>query len=109
MYKIGVIGERNSVLCFAALGFAIFEVEDAEAARAALHRAAKSGEFAALLLTEDFAAVLEEDVARYAGVPLPAIVPIPGCRGATGYGMAAIRRAMERAVGSDILTESQEA
>ena len=103
MYKIGVIGERDSVLGFAALGFVTLEVSDAEGARAALHRAAKSGEFAVLLLTEELAAALEEDVARYRNDPLPAITSIPGCRGATGYGMAAIRRAVERAVGSDIL------
>jgi len=103
MYKIGVIGTRDSVLGFAALGFAIFEVCDAEGARAALHRAAKSGEFAALLVTEELAADLEEDIARYQNDPLPAITSIPGCRGATGYGMAAIRHAVERAVGSDVL------
>ena len=109
MYKLGVIGARESVLAFAALGFVLFEVTDAESARAALHRAARSGEFAVLLLTEDLAALLEQDIARYANAPLPAITPIPGCHGATGYGMAAVRRAVERAVGSDILTESQEA
>ncbi|MBQ3483169.1 MAG: V-type ATP synthase subunit F [Clostridia bacterium] len=109
MYKIGVIGARDSVLAFAALGFAILEAADAESARTALHRAVRSGEFAVLLLTEDLAALLEQDIARYASDPLPAITSIPGCRGATGYGMAAIRRAAERAVGSDILTESQEA
>ena len=36
MYKIGIIGDRESVLCFSALGFAVFEVEDAKSAETVL-------------------------------------------------------------------------
>ncbi len=103
MYKIGIIGDRESVLGFMALGFSVMEAEDSAAARELLHKAAKSGEYAVLFLVENYAKDLEEDMARYKDVPLPAVTVIPGKAGSTGYGMAHIRNAVERAVGADIL------
>ena len=58
---------------------------------------------AALRQSEEKAAQLEEELARYRSLPVPAIVSLPGQEGATGYGMNSLRRAVERAVGADIL------
>ena len=68
-----------------------------------LHRAAGSGEYAVLFIDEELAAAIEQDVARYKDVPLPAITVLPGKNGSKGYGAAAIKNAMERAIGADIL------
>ena len=103
MYKIGIIGERGSVLGFMALGFAVHEVSDAETAGKTLHALVKSGEYAVIYLTEGYAVQLEEQLAQYKDMPLPAVVSIPGAAGSTGYGMRLIRSAVERAVGADIL------
>lgn len=103
MYKIGIIGDRESVLGFMALGFSVMEAENAAAAGELLHRAAKSGEYAVLFLVEQYAKELEEELARYKDTPLPAITVIPGKSGGTGYGLEHIRHAVERAVGADIL------
>lgn len=103
MYKIGIIGDRESVLGFMAIGFSVLEAQTPEQARELLHTAARSGEYAVLFLTEQYAKDLEEDVARYKDMPLPAITVIPGKEGSLGYGMAQIRRAAERAVGTDVL------
>ena len=103
MYKIGIIGDRDSTLCFMALGFTVFEASTPEQAREALHKAAASGEYAVLYLVEDLAVQLGDDIARYKDSPLPAITVIPGRSGGTGYGLAAIKAATERAVGADIL------
>lgn len=103
MYKVGIIGDRESVLGFMALGFSVMEAEDSATARKLLHEAAKSGEYAVLFLVEDYAKDLEEDMARYKDVPLPAVTVIPGKTGGAGYGMTHIRNAVERAVGADIL------
>lgn len=51
----------------------------------------------------DFASELAEETAKYRDLPLPAIVSIPGGEGSTGFGMNNLRRAVERAVGADIL------
>ena len=103
MYKIGIIGERDSVLGFMALGLSVREAETVEKACAALHEMAKSGEYAIIYLTEDYAAALEAETAKYKDSPLPAIITVPGKNGSRGYGMASIKTAVEKAVGADIL------
>lgn len=103
MYKIGIIGDRDSVLGFMALGFSVFDVKDAEEARARLRAAVKEEAYAVIFITEDLAEKLEDELERYKDDPLPAIVSIPGRNGTTGYGMSNIREAAIRAVGADIL------
>lgn len=103
MYKIGIIGERDSVLGFMALGFSVHEAENADQAQQVLRDLVKSGEYAVIFLVEHYAIALEEELARYKDMALPAITVIPGQSGSTGYGMASIKSAVERAVGADIL------
>ena len=103
MYKIGIIGDPAGILCFSALGFSVLEATDATAAAKQLHLAAKSGEYAVLFVTEALARRIGEDIARYKDVPLPAVTVIPGPEGGEGDGLAALRQAVERAVGTDIL------
>lgn len=108
MYKIGIIGDRDSVLGFMALGFAVHEVSNSEEATEKLHALVKSGEYAVIFITEGLAVNIEEDIAKYKDAPLPAITVIPGSSGSTGYGMANIKSAVERAVGADILFKNEE-
>lgn len=103
MYKVAVLGDRDSVLGFMALGFSVFEATEASSAEDTLHRIAKSGEYAVIFVTERLAQLLAEEIDRYKEQPLPAIISIPGREGSTGYGMNSIRSAVERAVGADIL------
>lgn len=108
MYKIGIIGDRDSVLGFMALGFSVHEAQKSSDAAKKLHDLAKSGEYAVIFITENFALELEEDMAKYKESPLPAITVIPAGSGSTGYGMASIKSAVERAVGADILFKNEE-
>ncbi|MGF6376520.1 V/A-type H+-transporting ATPase subunit F [Clostridiales Family XIII bacterium PM5-7] len=102
MYKIGVIGERSSVLGFKALGLDIFPCSQSDEAKKHLHELAK-GEYAIIYITEGLAAELEKDIDQYKDSRLPAIIPIPGKEGASGTGMDSVRKSVERAVGADIL------
>ena len=103
MYKIGMIGERDSVLGFLALGFSVHEAATVEEAATVLRSLVKSEEYAVIFLVEHYALQMQEELARYKDMPLPAITVIPGQSGTTGYGMASIKNAVERAVGADIL------
>ena len=76
MYKIAIIGDRESVLGFMALGFSVFEAETAAAAAETLHRVAATGEYAVIFLVENYAAQLEADMVRYKDAPLPAVTVI---------------------------------
>ncbi len=103
MYRIGIIGDRDSVLGYMAIGFSVHEAADAAEAGRILHQLAEDDSYAIIFIVENYAAELEADMAVYRDRPLPAVVTLPGRGGSTGYGMAALRTAAERAVGADIL------
>lgn len=102
MYRIAVIGDRDSVLGFRALGLETCAAETAEEAKIELHRMAKE-DYAIIYLTEQYAAKMGDELARYKSQPTPAIILIPGKEGSVGIGMANIKTIVERAVGADIL------
>ena len=102
MYKIGVIGDKVSIMGFMAVGFSVHEAENAEEA-AKLLRSLAHSDYAVVYITEDLAAQIEEQIASYKDKILPAIITIPGRGGATGYGMTNLKKSVERAVGADIL------
>ena len=56
MYKIAVVGDRDSVLGFQALGLSVFPVETAEEARRVIHATAKEA-YAIIYLTEQLGTV----------------------------------------------------
>ena len=101
-YRIAVLGDQDSVLGFKALGLDVYPAETVEAAREILHRLAKENT-AIIYLTEELAAGLEHEIARYKDALTPAIILIPGKDGSLGIGMANVTNAVERAVGADIL------
>ena len=102
MLKIAVLGERQTVVGFKALGLSTYPVDSADDARTTLHRIAKEN-FAVIYVTETLAVELEQDINRYKDELTPAIILIPGKEGSLGIGAANIKKAVERAVGADIL------
>ena len=102
MYKIGVIGDRESVLGFQAVGLDVFPAGDAEEAKKTLKRLAKE-DFAIIYITEQFYQYMMKEVEEYTDNRLPAVIPIPGKDGSLGIGMTSVKKSVERAVGADIL------
>jgi V/A-type H+-transporting ATPase subunit F len=102
MYKIGVIGDRESVLGFQAVGLDVFPAGDAEEAKKTLKRLAKE-DFAIIYITEQFYQYMMKEVEEYTDSRLPAVIPIPGKDGSLGIGMTSVKKSVERAVGADIL------
>ena len=102
MYKIAVLGDRDSILGFGALGLDVFPCEDPQDARHTLHHLA-SKDYAIVYVTEQLAQQISADIARYNDSVTPAIILIPGKDGSLGIGMANVKRAVERAVGAAIL------
>lgn len=101
MDKIAVLGDRESVLGFLALGLEVRPAETAQEGREALRELAAQT-CAVIFVTETLAQELAPEIARYKDVPRPAILPIPGKAGPMGLGGDAVHRAVQRAVGSDI-------
>lgn len=102
MYKIAVMGDRDSIYGFAALGLDIYPTADPAEAAKKLRRLAESG-YAVIYMTEALSTALEPEIERYRAQFVPAIIPIPGVSGNTGAGMAHVRKSVEQAVGSDII------
>ena len=100
MYKIGVVGPRDQVLAFMAAGFTVYNAETGREALAALKKG-KNENYAILYITAALAAEIEEEIARLSADTLPAIVTLPDT--GSGYGTAQLKRAVERAVGADII------
>ena len=104
MLKIAVIGGAETVIGFKALGLEVCPVANAEEGREALRRLTRDSEdYAIIYLEENLAADLQRDIDRYKDSPKPAIILIPGREGSLGLGQSALKAAVERAVGSDIL------
>ncbi|MDP4109369.1 MAG: V-type ATP synthase subunit F [Bacillota bacterium] len=106
MYKIAVIGDRESVLGFKALGLDVFFAEDAEDARETISRISKEN-YAVIYITESLASPLASEIARFKDSPVPAVILIPGKEGSLGLGLTAVHKAVERAVGADILSDER--
>ncbi len=102
--KVGVIGDTESVMGFLALGFTVAFANDADYAEVALKKMAADPSFAIIFLTENYAIPLTEVIDKYKDKPTPAIVTIPSADGkGKGYGLDMLHKAVERAVGADIL------
>lgn len=102
MYKIAVLGDRDSIYGFAALGLDVFPVADSESGAKTLRDLAERN-YAVVYITEALAKELETELDRYRESPLPAVIPIPGVHGNTGMGIAMVKKSVEQAVGSDII------
>ena len=102
MYKIAVLGDRDSIYGFGALGLEVFPIDDGETGAKTVRSLAEE-DYAVLYITETLCAQIPQELERLRELPLPAVVPIPGLSGNTGMGMAMVKRSVEQAVGSDIL------
>lgn len=101
-YQIAVIGDWESVMGFRALGLDTYPVTSVEEAKDKVRELAKT-DCAVIYLTEQLAKDMEEVINHYKDDLRPAIILIPGREGSLGIGKDNIQRAIERAVGADIL------
>lgn len=100
--KVGVIGDRDSVMGFKAVGLNVHPADNSEEARQILHTIAKE-DYAIIYITEKLCKDMVEDLEKYKEKHIPAIVPIPGIDGSYGIGLEILKKSVERAVGADIL------
>nr|WP_122011961.1 V-type ATP synthase subunit F [Maliibacterium massiliense] len=100
--KMAIIGEKDAVLGFKTLGIDVFDVRTPEEAARQVIQLSKQ-DYAVIFITESIAGGIGSTMERFRNVPFPAIIPISGNQGVTGYGMDHVRANAERAVGADIL------
>ena len=88
MYKIAVIGDKDSVLAFRALGVHVFTAIEG---------------YGIIYITEQLAKDIPETIQRYNNEVIPAVILIPSNRGSLNIGLENINKNVEKAVGSNIL------
>lgn len=103
MYKLGALGDKESMLPFKAFGIVTYECTKAEDAKVLLSSLAREN-YGLILITEELALELQEELKTLQAEKLfPVIIEIPSRKGATGLSRQKIKRMVERAVGADIL------
>lgn len=105
--SIAIIGQKDTVLGFKALGLNIFEANTPEKTVEILKELKKEGgKHAIIFILEDlFEKISKEDWKKIGKSTLPAIIPVPGSTGSKGSGIKRIGKMVEQAVGSDIFGE----
>ncbi|HZJ77690.1 MAG TPA: V-type ATP synthase subunit F [Clostridia bacterium] len=101
--KIAAMGDKDSIYGFSTLGIHIFPEDNSDDAVKTLRKLAGSG-YAVIYITEQLADGMLNEIDKYSDRPLPAIVLIPSVSGNTGLGLKNVSKSVEKAVGSDILS-----
>lgn len=102
MYKIGVVGDYDSICGFGALGLDTFVVNSIEEAEETLKKITQ-GDYGIIYVVEEFIEKMPQIFEKYQEKQVPGIIPIPSCKGSTGFGIGNVKKYVEQAVGSDII------
>ncbi len=102
MLRIAVVGDTESIKGFVAVGLDIYPCDKPEEAETVFAKAVGAG-YEVLYVTERLIPQLQKQIAKINKQLTPSVVPIPGVAGNNGAGMAALKEAVEKAVGSDII------
>ncbi|NLM50796.1 MAG: V-type ATP synthase subunit F [Clostridiaceae bacterium] len=105
MYNIAVMGDYDSIFGFASIGLDIYPVDDAKEAEKTLRQLAENN-YAVIYITEGLADKIESEIKKYQRQILPSIILIPGIKNNTGKGMLYVKKSVEQAVGSDIISDN---
>ena len=99
--KMAIIGDGDSVLAFTAGGVDAFPVDSTETARELVKKLAK--DYKIIFITDVIAEKLSDVIDRYIESAYPIILSVPSKAGSNGFGINGIKKAMDKALGVDIL------
>ncbi|GAB6116437.1 V-type ATP synthase subunit F [Thermoanaerobacter brockii subsp. lactiethylicus] len=106
MYKIGVIGDHDTVLSFKSTGIDTFRAIDEVEASDILMKLAREN-YAVIFITEHLAEKIRDKIDFFRNKILPIITLIPSNRGTLGIGINDVRKSVEKAIGADIIFERE--
>jgi V/A-type H+-transporting ATPase subunit F len=102
MYKIGVIGDKDTIIGFKSLGISVFPTIDFKEAHKLALRLSNE-KYAVILVTEQLAINMQETFELFKEQITPALIVIPNNQGSLGVGMEAVKDSVKKAIGVDIL------
>lgn len=101
-YKIGVIGDKESIMPFKLFGFSVHYGINEGAIKQALEKMVTEN-YGVIYITETCAKQIPQQIAALKQNTTPAIVLIPDHDGTQGIGLSEIQKNVEKAVGQNIL------
>lgn len=108
MYKVAVIGDRDTIIAFKVLGIDVYSVEKNEDEEIMAQKIKSSidylasNNYAIIFLTEEYAKLVEESLKRYKNELLPMITLIPSNKGSLNIALNKIDENIEKAIGTNI-------
>ena len=102
MFKVAVVGDKDSILAFKALGVDVFTAYEKEEARKIVDTIARDN-YGIIFITEQIASLIPDTIYRYDREIIPAVILIPSNQGSLNIGLSKINTNVEKAVGSNIL------
>jgi V/A-type H+-transporting ATPase subunit F len=105
-YKIAIIGNEDAVGGFKAVGIDAIGIKTKEECIEKLQSVYNSSDYAIIFITEDWMDQIRNFLKELPPKALPSIVAVPSQAGSTGAGLANLKRIVEQAVGSDILSNN---
>ena len=101
MYKIAVVGDKESILGFSAIGMDIYPAYE-EAEVKTLFPKLIEEKYAIIYITEDLSIKSEKYLEKYKKNKTPAIITIPSSTANLKYGQNRIKDMVQKAVGIEI-------
>lgn len=101
MSNIAVVGDKESILGFSAIGIDIYECYDAEEIKSTIQKLVDEN-YAIIYITENAEIKVSDFISKFQKQKTPAIVSIPQNTGNLKYGDTKIKEMVQKAVGIEI-------
>lgn len=102
MYKIALVGDKDSIIGFQLLGISIFPVNSKEETINILNELIKE-KYAVVFITEDIASKIFDEIVELQKKYLISVTIIPNKLEKKNLGLKRLKKNIEKAIGTDIL------
>ncbi len=101
MYKIAVVGDKESIFGFSAIGMDVYPAYEEEDVKEIILKLKKEN-YAIIYITENVSIKAQKYLTKLKTNKIPAIVTIPSNTGNMNYGETRIKEMVQKAVGIEI-------
>ncbi len=101
MYKIAVVGDKESILGFSAIGIDMYPAYEQDDIKKIIPKLIEEN-YAIIYITENVSIKSEKYLQKFQKNKIPAIITIPSITGSTNYGEKRIKDMVQKAVGIEI-------